>query len=114
MQTGTKAAKADFNATLDRLQNDLMVSWVDKSVPDDWSGLDTWAPVEPHKLRITVRLDADMVRWFKKLGPGYGARMNLVLRLYWKALQAGLVHGYENDDVLPRIRAQAVMMAEER
>lgn len=112
MTAARKAAKADFNATLDQLQTDLMHSWVDKSLPDDWSGLDTWHPVTPHKTKICLRLDADMVRWFKKLGPGYGARMNMVLRIYWKALQAGMIQGYHNDDTIPRIRNAALHEAE--
>lgn len=113
MLTGAKAAKADFNATLDRLQTDLTATWVDQSLPDDWSGMDTWHPVERHKTKICVRLDADMVRWFKKLGPGYGARMNMVLRVYWTALQAGLIKGYEHDDTIPRLRTHATWAADE-
>ncbi len=34
------------------------------------------------KQRLTLRLDADLVEWFKAQGPGYQARMNAVLRAY--------------------------------
>ena len=34
------------------------------------------------KQRLTLRLDADLVAWFKAQGPSYQARMNAVLRAY--------------------------------
>lgn len=41
-------------------------------------------PDQPKK-QMTVRLDADMVDWFKAQGRGYQTRMNAVLRAYYKA-----------------------------
>ena len=32
--------------------------------------------------RLTLRLDADLIAWFKAQGQGYQARMNAVLRAY--------------------------------
>jgi uncharacterized protein (DUF4415 family) len=37
------------------------------------------------KTQMTVRLDADMVDWFKAQGRGYQTRMNAVLRAYYQA-----------------------------
>lgn len=37
------------------------------------------------KKQMTVRLDADMVDWFKAQGRGYQTRMNAVLRAYYQA-----------------------------
>ncbi len=88
---------------LERLQEDLSESWLDKSLPDDWKGLDCYDPVKPHQTRVTLRLDSDMIRWFRKLGPGYGPRINRVLRIYWTALLSGHVQGYPNDRVVPRL-----------
>lgn len=31
---------------------------------------------------ISIRVDADVLAWFKDQGPGYQTRMNAVLRLY--------------------------------
>ncbi len=36
------------------------------------------------KRQITVRLDADMIDWFKSQGKGYQTRMNAVLRTYFE------------------------------
>ncbi|MES2299493.1 MAG: BrnA antitoxin family protein [Pseudomonadota bacterium] len=35
---------------------------------------------EPHKQIVTIRLDADVLAWFKAQGPGYQTRVNQVLR----------------------------------
>ncbi len=37
------------------------------------------------KERITMRLDADMLEWFRQQGRGYQTRINAVLRAYFEA-----------------------------
>jgi len=37
----------------------------------------------PGKKSVTIRLDEDLVRWFKKQGKGWQTKMNWVLRLYF-------------------------------
>lgn len=34
---------------------------------------------------VTIRLDVDMLEWFKAAGPGYQTRINQVLREYMEA-----------------------------
>jgi uncharacterized protein (DUF4415 family) len=41
-------------------------------------------PVE-RKTQITLRIDADVLEWFRKKGAGYQSRMNAVLRAYKQA-----------------------------
>ena len=36
----------------------------------------------PAKTSISLRVDADVLAWFKGLGPGYQTRMNTVLRAF--------------------------------
>lgn len=38
-------------------------------------------PVSP-KASISLRVDADVLEWFKSQGPGYQTRINLVLRAF--------------------------------
>jgi len=38
-----------------------------------------------HKKSITLRLDDDIIDWFKKTGRGYQTRMNAVLKSYVKS-----------------------------
>jgi len=37
----------------------------------------------PGKTAVTIRLDSDMVKWFKSQGKGWQTKMNWALRLYF-------------------------------
>ncbi len=37
------------------------------------------------KKPISLRLDEDLVEWYREQGPGYQTRMNAVLRMYMQA-----------------------------
>jgi uncharacterized protein (DUF4415 family) len=50
----------------------------DSSVQPDWEKLRSL--YRPIKRSITLRLDADVVDWFKKAGRGYQTRINRALR----------------------------------
>lgn len=60
----------------------------DGSDPDDAMDSDDWVIVDidlPRpKQQTTVRLDADVLDWFKAQGPGYQTRINAVLRSYYE------------------------------
>ena len=43
--------------------------------------------VPPGKKQITIRLDADVLRWLKGFGRGYQSRINAILRAYYEAHQ---------------------------
>ena len=36
----------------------------------------------PAKTSVSLRVDADVLEWFKRQGPGYQTRMNAVLRAF--------------------------------
>jgi uncharacterized protein (DUF4415 family) len=42
----------------------------------------------PLKQIVTIRLDVDMLNWFKSAGPGYQTRMNQILRDHMDAQKA--------------------------
>lgn len=44
-----------------------------------------WKP--PVKKSVTIRLDADVLDWFRAQGPGYQTRINHLLRRYMKVNQ---------------------------
>ena len=39
----------------------------------------------PKKVLLSLRIDADVIAWFKKQGAGYQSRMNALLRAYMEA-----------------------------
>ncbi len=41
----------------------------------------------PRKELISLRIDADVVEWFRSQGPGYQSQMNALLRAYMQAHQ---------------------------
>jgi uncharacterized protein (DUF4415 family) len=43
-------------------------------------------PIPPKK-QLTLRVDSDVVDWYKKQGPGYQTRINSLLRAYMKERQ---------------------------
>ena len=42
----------------------------------------------PPKQPVTLRLDADVLAWFKEGGPGYQTRINKLLRRYMESQQS--------------------------
>lgn len=46
-------------------------------------------PAAPRKAAISLRLDEDVLEWFKAQGPGYQTRINAVLRAYKEAAGRG-------------------------
>ena len=60
-------------------------------VPPDWHFHELDAPVKRRKTKVTVRLDEDLVKWFRHIGFGYQNRMNAVLRAYMLSVLAKYV-----------------------
>ena len=58
----------------------------DALIPKEWREIEEKVPVRPRKTKVTARLDADLVKWFRGMGEGYQGRMNAVLRTFMLAL----------------------------
>ena len=54
--------------------------------PEFWENARVVFP-QPKKA-VTIRIDSDVLDWFKKRGKGYQSRMNAVLRSYMESLEA--------------------------
>ena len=57
------------------------------NLPVDFWDSAVWV-VPPSKRAISLRVDQDVLDWFKKSGPRYQSRMNAVLRSYMSATRA--------------------------
>jgi uncharacterized protein (DUF4415 family) len=68
---------------------------LEASVDEQEEGTPLWEfalPVSfnlPGKKQLTIRLDEDILDWFKVQGSGYQTRINAVLRKYVEAQKAG-------------------------
>lgn len=68
---------------------DAQIEAAAKADPDAQPFTDEeWARAEivkPHKIQVAMRLDNDVVAYFKSRGAGYQTRINAVLREYMRA-----------------------------
>ncbi|TLG78574.1 BrnA antitoxin family protein [Methylocystis sp. B8] len=55
--------------------------------PIDWSKAEVVVPAK--KQAISIRLDQDLIDYFKAQGPGYQRRINAVLRSYMRQRKVG-------------------------
>lgn len=61
-------------------------------IPEEWHEIAQRAERQPTE-RVTLRLDRDVVKFFRSMGTGYGPRINDVLRSYMHARIAGVIRG---------------------
>jgi uncharacterized protein (DUF4415 family) len=57
----------------------------DGPLPEGWENTIVIGGLPPHKRDIHIRLDADVVDWFRAQGRGYQTRINAVLRAFVEA-----------------------------
>jgi uncharacterized protein (DUF4415 family) len=58
----------------------------DGPLPEGWEST-VYVGLPPRKEPVHIRLDADVLAWFRALGPGYQTRINAVLRSFVAAKQ---------------------------
>jgi uncharacterized protein (DUF4415 family) len=70
--------------TDEELERDIADDPDFRDIPADW--FINAQPVVPESKKLfSLRLDNDVLEWFKAHGPGYQTRMNAVLRAYMRA-----------------------------
>ena len=85
-----------------------------KALPNEWDEI--WQEEDrrdPKRTRVTIRLDGDVVKFFKGMGAGYQTRINRVLRAFMHFRLAKLLEGPDTtdfvlkpDEVLEKARRQ--------
>jgi uncharacterized protein (DUF4415 family) len=63
-------------------------------IPEDWHAIAAATPYGK-KQHVNLKLEEEVVRFFKSMGEGYGPRINLVLKSYMHARLAGVIKGAE-------------------
>lgn len=74
-----------------------------RSLPPEWDEI--WQDKDRRdakRVPVTIRLDADVVRFFKAMGAGYQPRMNRVLRTFMHYRLAGFIEGPDTTDYVLR------------
>ena len=75
-----KQSKTNWNKVKAQSDSDIDTSDIPALDPDFFKSADLRMP--SNKASITVRLDADVLDWFRNQGKGYQTRINAVLRTY--------------------------------
>ncbi len=82
-------SQTDF-ARLDKMQDkDIDFSDAPEMTPAMFARAIVRRGLKPRaKRQLTLRLDSDVLEWFKKQGRGYQTRINILLRAYMEEHQA--------------------------
>ncbi|MEM6932218.1 MAG: BrnA antitoxin family protein [Pseudomonadota bacterium] len=75
------------------LEKDIRERELRDLIPSEWHSLEEDIPTRPRKQRVTAAIDSDVLCFFRKMGHGYQARMNRVLRTYMLARLAKEIRG---------------------
>lgn len=87
--TSTKSL-TDLTRLDDMSDEDIDFSELPEVTPKMFARAVVRRRLEPRKkVQLTIRVDDDVLRWFKRQGRGYQSRMNALLRAYMEAHQAG-------------------------
>lgn len=70
-------------------------------IPEEWHRIAQAKGTAP-KTRVTLRLDADLVAFFRSMGPDWQVRVNHLMSVWMHARLAGLIEGAETMDYLAR------------
>lgn len=107
------AAYHDLARTMRGLEEDLRWGLTDSlRIPHEWRELAA-RPVVPKKRMVTIRLDEDVLAFFRAMGAGYLTRINAVLRTFMLARLAGVVAGPEGVAYAPSLEDQAYALRRE-
>ena len=91
----TRAHYHHLGTTLRSLEADLRWGMEgSERIPAEWHAI-AQADTPPLKKQVTMRLDADVVAFFRSMGAGHLTRMNAVLRAFMHGRLAGVVKGAE-------------------
>lgn len=105
-ETRQRAAFHHLAGVMRELEADLRWGLRDSErIPRDWHRIAAEDQV-PCKTKVTLRLDDDVLRFFRSMGRGHLTRINAVLRSFMLARLAGVVKGAAEVDYSHDLRAE--------
>lgn len=86
-----------------RLEFDILSTVVKgKGLPEEWQPIATNAEVTGPRDKITMRLDRDVLKFFRAMGPGYQIQIARVLRAWMHGRLAKVIEGPDTTDLVLR------------
>lgn len=86
-----------------QMEGDEPYLFLHEIVPKAWDTLESDVDVEEKKIRLTLRVDESVAKFYRAMGPGYQARMNRVLATF---AQMRIAKVREAEDRMARFRAE--------
>lgn len=74
------AQVAELQALQAMPDSEINYSDIPATKPEQWKGAEVGKFYRPIKQQLTLRLDADVLAWFKSQGRGYQTKINALLR----------------------------------
>lgn len=83
----SKTSETDWKRLDALTDEEIDVSDIPEISPEEFAKATVRKGLKPveGKRQVTLRLDSDVLAWFKARGPGYQTRINQLLRAYMKA-----------------------------
>ncbi|SOH92866.1 BrnA antitoxin of type II toxin-antitoxin system [Monaibacterium marinum] len=81
---------------MSKMMNELQM------IPTEWRDIEGMFPCKPRGTKVTLRLDDDMVKFYRAMGTGWHARVNGILRAWMLARLAKVIEGDGDEDWLGR------------
>ncbi|MCB2130793.1 MAG: BrnA antitoxin family protein [Rhodobacteraceae bacterium] len=107
------AAYHGLATTMRGLEEDLRWGLEDSlRLPHAWREIAT-RPAIPQKRLVTIRLDEDVLAFFRAMGRGHLTRINAVLRTFMLARLAGLIPGPDEVQYTPSHEEEMKALARE-
>ncbi|MEM0976886.1 MAG: BrnA antitoxin family protein [Pseudomonadota bacterium] len=77
-----KQALIDFLDSADEMRNTFPISDALCDCPPEWDAIDIATDTVQTKEKISIRIDEDVLKFFRAMGPNYTTKINYVLRTF--------------------------------
>jgi len=81
----SNSSKTNYNRINKLSDKDIDYSDIPETDEEFWSDADILFPTK--KTHVSIRLDDDIISWFKQFGRGYQTKINSVLKSYISSVQ---------------------------
>jgi uncharacterized protein (DUF4415 family) len=90
-KTISKKSRTDWDRLKTMSEKDIDLSDSPELTPEKFARAVVRRGLKPvkNKIQLTIRLDEDVLEWFRNQGPGYQTKINSLLRAYMEAHNPG-------------------------
>jgi len=94
-----RRAEVLLNQELMQLRLEAEALKLRDDIPSAWHDVESEHPCTPKKVKLTLTLDEDVVKYYRSMGRGFHARTNAILRTWMLARKAKMIRGVDDTDI---------------